>query len=94
LGTPIIVAKRIAQGLCFRLHMDQCPWITQTHLLVKWDFATELQQFARCIFWCYQLFFWVSPGTKCRDRTNRPLLFWDGISNCTNLFRTTHADPR
>jgi len=34
-----------------------------------------------------------------RDRTNRPLLFRDRISNCTNLFRpepnrTTHADPR
>jgi len=38
-------------------------------------------------------------GDVDRDRTNRPLLFRDQISNCTNLFRpkpnrTTHADPR
>jgi len=28
-----------------------------------------------------------------RDRTNRPLLFWDRISNCTNLFQPNRTEP-
>ena len=55
-----------------------------------WCCQRNIVRFSVCI---------VCSRNAIRDRTNRPLLFRDRISNCTNLFRpepnrTTHADPR